>query len=85
VTAIFWIISRSFKKWRQKKIDAKQDYSNDNEYLWACGLYYVSLILTGVMSLFTFMTLGESIRLLINPEYYAIQDLLRMILNRGMP
>lgn len=44
----------------------------------------IPTIMTFFAGLWFFNRLSDSIALLINPEFYAIQDLLRMILNRGM-
>lgn len=89
---VVWTLSRSFKKWRQRLIDgantskdADQYMRNINdEYVWACGFYYGSLIITAFSSLNLVYALRDSIQMLINPEFYAIQDLLRMMLNKGM-
>jgi len=44
----------------------------------------IPTILACFAGLWFFNRLANSIALLINPEFYAIQDLLRMILNKGM-
>lgn len=92
---IVWVVSRSFKQWRLRVIGERNavtgdenlekfDKAHGDEYSWACGLYYGSLIITGLAFFFAILDLRTSIQLLINPEFYAIQDLLRMILNKGM-
>lgn len=54
-------------------------------YYWRMGLVRVGpIIVMCLASLWFFNRLADSVALLINPEFYAIQDLLRMILNKGM-
>lgn len=47
-----------------------------------CG-NVLPVILFSILGIWTFAQLASSIKYLINPEFYAIRDLLTMILNKG--
>lgn len=81
IAIVLWIASRSFKSWRARIIQVNG--TNKDEYGWACGFYYGSLILISISSIVAVCIFAASIKYLINPEFYAIQDLLRLILNKG--
>ncbi|OGZ07085.1 MAG: hypothetical protein A3C93_01665 [Candidatus Lloydbacteria bacterium RIFCSPHIGHO2_02_FULL_54_17] len=78
--AIFIVVAYIRKYWRPDNGDT---FSDDDEK-W--GYIWVTRIIPGVLlllnGLWLFNRMSDAIAYLINPEYYAIQDLLRMLLTR---
>lgn len=70
------------KYWKPEKKTSAYEMT-EWEARMAC-VRVIPIALTCVAALWFFNRLADSIALLINPEFYAIQDLLRMILNKGM-
>ena len=70
------------KKWKLAE-DQNNDWK-DSEHNWhfavtAC----LPLVLGAIFAICTVVALSDSIKYLVNPEYYAVKDLLTMLLNRG--
>jgi len=64
-----------------------EDHEGDKEVEWELRMAFVRIfptIVACLAGLWFFNRLADAAALLINPEFYAIQDLLRMILNKGM-
>ncbi len=73
--------------WKPEKEEdqEKEDQSEFTEWhLRMCLVRILPIFLLCCAGLWFFNRLSDSIALLINPEFYAIQDFLRMILNKGM-
>ncbi|MFA6407291.1 MAG: hypothetical protein WCV80_01120 [Candidatus Paceibacterota bacterium] len=72
-------ISRKMFKKSDREIDGKIDW--DSGRVWVVSA--IPTILLIIFGTWGFNRLSDSIQLLINPEYYAIRDLLRMIMSGG--
>jgi hypothetical protein len=93
ILVVAWLCLRALRV-RIKKADPDVTFCKKNEegkstddptlYGGAAIIMWIIGVIFGFDALWFGNRLADSSLLLINPEFYAIQDLLRMILNKGM-
>lgn len=82
-TVVFTLVMR--KLWDPKAILIEEAVSSHNKGDVEIAKYIFRSVVPGaliaIFTLWFFIDLGDSIKLLINPEYYAIKDILQMVTN----
>jgi len=69
-----------WKKWTKRNWGGM---SGDEACGYAIGRYCLPLAAIVISAAILFCSLGDSIKLLINPEYYAVKDILTLVSNPG--
>lgn len=76
LTIIYFFITR--KMWK-----FSENFSSDEYTAWLIFTTIAPIIFGIIFFIWTANNVSESIKYLINPEYYAVKDILTMILNPG--
>jgi hypothetical protein len=86
--AIVLIYYKVLKKWipdhnNSETLGSPNDPNNPLVFFWIVFQYWIPVVCGIWFSIWFSMAMTESIKYLVNPEFYAVRDMLMMILNKG--
>lgn len=67
--------------WDKTEVEKRNDCDEKTQRLWFVNI--IPFILFFIFGIWAAIELTSSVRMLINPEYYAFRDLVHILLNRG--